>query len=174
MSEQAQAQSVLVKLKEFLHARTMREHWQTYSMFDESLLWDAPPILLNGREKLRVVAYFAKRITKLDFEEHSSAVERNQNGQKQVKVVCTFLIKILPEFLHIPTIKVNATVKLGVTDDFQKVTSIYGRLHSFPCLPNFMRRTNAFVLGTVGVATEPWWSKTLWLYGDNSYQNKKH
>ena len=53
-----------------------------------------------------------------------------------------------------------------------QVTSIYGRLHSFPCLPDFIRRLNAFWLGTVGVATEKYWSKTLWLYGDNSYRQK--
>lgn len=53
-----------------------------------------------------------------------------------------------------------------------QVTSIYGRIHNFPCLPDFIRRTNAYCLGTIGVATEPWWSQTVWLYGDHSYQNK--
>ena len=53
-----------------------------------------------------------------------------------------------------------------------QVTSIYGRLHSLPCLPNVIRRLNAFCLGTIGLATEALWSKTLWVYGDRSYQKK--
>lgn len=60
----------------------------------------------------------------------------------------------------------------GNTHVTLQVTSIYGRIHNFPCLPDFIRRTNAYCLGTIGVATEPWWSQTVWLYGDHSYQNK--
>lgn len=150
----------------------MQEHWKAYAVFDENVLWDVPPILLNGREKLRVVAYFAKRVAKLDFAKHSVKMEPAKDGGQQLSMICTFHVTVLPEFLPIPKIKLNATVILGVSDDINKVTSIYGRLHSFPCLPDTVRRTNAFCLGTVGVATEGWWSKTVWLYGDRSYQNK--
>lgn len=95
---------------------------QTYQVFHENVRWDAPPILLNGREKLRVVAYFAKRITKLDFTEHAVRLERSKDGVQQVSTDLTFIITLLPELLHLPKIKVNATVNLGVTDDFQTVS----------------------------------------------------
>ena len=96
---------------------------QTYKVFHENVRWDAPPILLNGRDKLRVVAYFAKRITKLDFAEHAVRVERNKDGGQQVSTDLTFIITLLPELLPLPKITVNATVNLGVTDDFQTVSS---------------------------------------------------
>ncbi|KAL3137639.1 hypothetical protein ABBQ38_004916 [Trebouxia sp. C0009 RCD-2024] len=166
------AQTVLNRLKSFVHARTMQDHWKTYMVFHENVRWDAPPILLNGREKLRVVAYFAKRIAKLDFTEHDVRLERSKEGVQQVSTDLTFIITLLPELLRLPKIKVNATVKLGVTDDFQTVTSIYGRLHRFPCLPDVIRRFNALCLGTLGVVTEKYWGKTVWLYGDDSYQHK--
>lgn len=95
---------------------------QTYMVFHENVRWDAPPILLNGREKLRVVAYFAKRIAKLDFTEHDVRLERSKEGVQQVSTDLTFIITLLPELLRLPKIKVNATVKLGVTDDFQTVS----------------------------------------------------
>lgn len=103
-------------------------HVQTYKIFQQNVYWDAPPILLNGREKLRVVAYFAKRITKLDVEEHAVRVERAKGGGQQVSTDLTFIITLLPEILPLPRIKVNATVNLGVTDDFQTVSS-----HASPC-----------------------------------------
>ena len=84
--------------------------------------WDAPPILLNGSEKLRVVAYFAKRITKMDFIEQSVKVERSKDGGQQVSTIFTFIITLLPEALRLPKLKVNATVNLGVTDDFKTVS----------------------------------------------------
>lgn len=96
---------------------------QTYKIFHENVYWDAPPILLNGSEKLRVVAYFAKRITKLDFSEHAVRVERAKDGGQQVSTDLTFIITLLPDSLPLPKIKVNATVKLGVTDDFQTVST---------------------------------------------------
>lgn len=96
---------------------------QTYKIFHENVYWDAPPILLNGREKLRVVAYFAKRITKLDFTEHAVRVERTKDGGQQVSTDLTFIITLLPDSLPLPKIKVNATVNLGVTDDFQTVST---------------------------------------------------
>ncbi len=96
---------------------------QAYTVFDTDVEWDVPPILLNGREKLRVVAYFAKRVAKLDFEKHSVEVEHAEGGQKQVAMICTFQVTVLPESLPIPTIKLKATVKLGVSDDFQQVSS---------------------------------------------------
>lgn len=95
---------------------------QTYKLFHKDVRWDAPPILLSGSEKLRVVAYFAKRITKLDFTEQSVKVERSKDGGKQVSTVFTFIITLLPEALRLPKIKVNATVNLGVTDDLQTVS----------------------------------------------------
>ena len=98
-------------------------HTQTYKIFHENVYWDAPPILLNGREKLRVVAYFAKRITKLDFSEHAVRVERTRDGEQQVSTDLTFIITLLPDSLPLPKIKVNATVNLGVTDDFQTVST---------------------------------------------------
>ena len=33
---------------------------QAYTVFDKQVGWDVPPILLEGREKLRVVAYFGE------------------------------------------------------------------------------------------------------------------
>lgn len=84
--------------------------------------WDVPPILLNGREKLRVVAYFAKRVAKLDFVKHSVEVQNLKDSKKQVSMICTFHVTVLPEMLRIPTIKLKATVKLGVSDNFQKVS----------------------------------------------------
>lgn len=98
-------------------------HVQTYKIFHENVFWDAPPILLNGSEKLRVVAYFAKRITKLDFSEHAVRVERAKDGGQQVSTDLTFIITLLPDSLPLPKIKVNATVNLGVTDDFQTVST---------------------------------------------------
>lgn len=172
MSGDSSVDGLLMKLRSFVQARSMQEHWQAYTIFSETVGWDVPPILLEGREKLRVVAYMAKRIAKLDFEKHSVKVEPPVDGHKQVSMICTFHVTVLPAFLPIPTIKLKATVDLGVSDDFHKVTSIYGRIHNFPCLPDFIRRTNAYCLGTIGVATEPWWSQTVWLYGDHSYQNK--
>lgn len=106
-----------------MHAcQAKRAPLQTYKVFHENVYWDAPPILLNGRENLRVVAYFAKRITKLDFTEHAVRVERNKDGGQQVSTDLTFIITLLPELLHLPKIKVNATVDLGVTDDFHTVS----------------------------------------------------
>ena len=96
---------------------------QTYKIFHDNVYWDAPPILLSGKEKLRVVAYFAKRITKLDFTEHAVRVERTKDGGQQVSTDLTFIITLLPDSLPLPKIKVNATVNLGVTDDFQTVSA---------------------------------------------------
>ena len=93
------------------------------------MYWDAPPILLNGREKLRVVAYFAKRMTKLDFTEHAVRVERSRDGGQQISTDLTFIITLLPDSLPLPKIKVNATVNLGMTDDLQTVST-----KAFPCV----------------------------------------
>ena len=110
-------------------------HTQTYKIFHENVFWDAPPILLNGREKLRVVAYFAKRITKLDFTEHATRVEPTKDGGQQVSTDLTFIITLLPDRLPLPKIKVNATVNLGVTDDFQTVgTQASPCMRQKPCL----------------------------------------
>ena len=83
-----------------------------------------PPILLKGRDKLRVVAYMAKRTAKLDFKKHSVKVEATMDGHKQVSMICIFHVIVLPEFLPIPTIKLKATVNLGVSDDFHKVRQL--------------------------------------------------
>ncbi len=101
---------------------------QAYTIFSEMVGWDVPPILLKGREKLRVVAYMAKRIAKLDFEKHSVKVEPTMDGHvyyMQVSMICTFHVTVLPEFLPIPTIKLKATVNLRVSDDFHKVRQLY-------------------------------------------------
>lgn len=97
---------------------------QAYTIFAEMVGWDVPPILLEGREKLRVVAYMAKRVAKLDFEKHSVKVEPTMDGHKQISIICTFHVIVLPELLPIPTIKLKATVKLGVSDDFHKVRQL--------------------------------------------------
>ena len=97
---------------------------QAYTIFSEMVGWDVPPILLEGREKLRVIAYMAKRIAKLDFERHSVKVEPPVDGHKQISMICTFHVTVLPEFLPIPTIKLKATVNLGVSDDFHKVRQL--------------------------------------------------
>lgn len=97
---------------------------QAYTIFSEMVEWDVPPILLKGREKLRVVAYMAKRTAKLDFEKHLVEVEPAMDGHKQVSMICTFHVVVLPEFLPIPTIKLEATVKLGVSDDFHQVRQL--------------------------------------------------
>lgn len=94
---------------------------QAYAVFDEQVAWDVPPILLNGREQLRVVAYFSKRVAKLDFTQHSVKMEAAKDGSQQLSIICTFHMIVLPEFLPIPTIKLNATVILGVSDDLKKV-----------------------------------------------------
>ena len=97
---------------------------QAYTIFSETVGWDVPPILLQGREKLRVVAYMAKQTAKLDFETHSVKVEPTMDGHKQVSMICTFHVIVLPEILPIPTIKLKATVNLGVSDDFHKVRQL--------------------------------------------------
>lgn len=91
-------------------------------MFHHQVGWDVPPILLNGRDKLRVVAYFAKRVAKLDFVPHTVTVKQTEAGQQELSMYCTFLVRLLPEALPLPTIKLKSTVNLGVTKDFEKVT----------------------------------------------------
>ena len=49
-------------------------------------------------------------------------MERSKDGGQHVSPVCTFIITLLPEALRLPKIKLNATVKLGVTDDFETVS----------------------------------------------------
>lgn len=164
---------LLRRVKAFVHARSMQDHWQAYTVFDNQVGWDVPPILLEGREKLRVVAYFGKRVANLDFIPHSVEVKHTRQGDREMSMFCTFLVRLLPERLPLPTIKLKATVNLGVVGDFEQVNLIHGRIHNIPCLPDFLRRLNAFVLGTLGLATEGAWSKTVWVYGDRSYQQKR-
>ena len=125
---QLQSQPSREHLRLVFHERVV-SHPQTYKIFHENVYWDAPPILLNGREKLRVVAYFAKRITKLDFTEHAVRVERSRDGGQQISTDLTFIITLLPDSLPLPKIKVNATVNLGMIDDLQTVST-----KAFPCM----------------------------------------
>lgn len=173
---------LVAKVKDFVHARTMQEHWQVthpaaplqseaiataciaimhlkrhrqcaaascfvsacfahhllvsskiypfwnravlqaYQVFHENVRWDAPPILLNGREKLRVVAYFAKRICLLDFTEHSIKEKKRTSEGTSVEVICTFNFRPLPKHLS-PSLGLGATIVLDVTDDLQTVSS---------------------------------------------------
>jgi len=97
---------------------------QAYTIFSDMVGWDVPPVLLEGRENLRVVAYMAKRLAKLDFEKHSVKVEPTMDGHKQISIICTFHVIVLPELLPIPTIKLKATVNLEVSDEFHKVRQL--------------------------------------------------
>ena len=105
-----------------VHAFRQRVVLQAYKIFHENVRWDAPPILLNSREKLRVVAYFAKRICLLDFTEHSIKEESSSSQGKSVEIVCTFNFQPLPKQLF-PSLGLGATIVLGVTDDLQAVRS---------------------------------------------------
>ena len=60
----------------------------------------------------------------LDFIPHSVEVRSSNQGGKEMSMYCTFLVRLLPERLPLPTIKLKATVNLGVVGDFEQVNTL--------------------------------------------------
>lgn len=48
--------------------RLMQDHVDAMTPLDKDVLWDAPPILLTGKESMRVCMYLAKSIAFLSLE----------------------------------------------------------------------------------------------------------
>lgn len=84
------------------------------------------------------------------------------------------ILLVLPHGLPCLLPFTQATVELAVrsrrgAEGGLEVSSLIGRIHNHLSLFDFVRRINALALGTLGLWTEPLWSKGVHLLGDPSY-----
>eukprot|EP00775_Hariotina_reticulata_P010716 gene10716-10872_t len=171
---------IVETVKLLFQVRLMQEHVDAMTPLDKDILWDAPPILLTGKESMRVCMYLAKSIAFLSLEPELIHVYPLGFDRTIVEIQATCLLApkhtvLVPITLLLPdSVPIRATLKVGVKGplDSGKIELIDGKWHNLPSFPNIIRSFNAFVMGTLMYFTEPFWSWTLELVGDDYYRKQ--
>lgn len=168
--------------RKIFEVRTMQEHEDvTRGMLEKDVIWDAPPILTSDRDDLRVAAYLAKSIAYLTLYPRLIQVLPLGNDRTIVEVhgICSVFPKrswLVPISLVLPKeVPIMATIRLGVKGPLEvgKIEVIDGKWHNLPCLPNFIRSFNGFMMGTLPHWTEGLWGWTTEFVGDDYYSKKR-
>ena len=75
--------SAINRLKALVSATSMADHRAAIELAaDDNIRWDAPPILLEGKDKMRVAVYLAKFAADLDFTPVYSSIRHPTDGPK--------------------------------------------------------------------------------------------
>ncbi|KAG2486422.1 hypothetical protein HYH03_014869 [Edaphochlamys debaryana] len=170
------------KLKALAAARYMDDHWDASRVLDVEVTWDVPPILLQGREPMRVAVWLAKWAATVHLE--PLMVKMQELDDKRTSLELLQVARLAPHrpwwlpatWLLPKEIPIMSTVKLRVSkgpnaDGSQDVvTAIDGVIHNAPKLPWPIRSLNALFMGHLPAATETLWSPFVGLFGDPSYR----
>eukprot|EP00879_Flechtneria_rotunda_P001443 GHRR01001596.1.p1 GENE.GHRR01001596.1~~GHRR01001596.1.p1 ORF type:complete len:233 (+),score=60.18 GHRR01001596.1:294-992(+) len=162
--------------------RTMQEHVDLIKdVLARDVVWDAPPIMTDNSDDLRVAAYLAKSIAYLTLEPAIVKVMPITHNRAVVEIdgTCKVLPKrtwLFPASLLLPReIPIRATIKLGVRGSLEtgKIELIDGKWHNLPSFPNFIRGINGLAMGSIPRLLEPAWSHTVKFVGDDYYERKR-
>lgn len=172
-----QVKEVFARLRQLLTAETMEEHTQAIVNFTKDISWDVHPLLLNGRDMLRVSAYRVKYVASADLEPILAEVMADDSDVLTIQYLATLAVHpkrtwvnplgfLLPRELR-PTVLVAVT--LGSRKRISDISSVQARVVNWPQLPTWVRAVNGWLWGGLALATEPLWSRLVHLLGDASY-----
>lgn len=167
-----------------VRARTMDEHSKALHAMGIDVRWDAPPVLLEGRDAMRQAVYWAKSVGELDmqpicFKVMPIEADRDVIWLEVAVSVKPFKYWWLPPTWLLPShIPLRGLLKVGIrkgavadgSDDH--IMWIKGRMHNLPALPNIMRWFSALFMGHLPLLTEPIWGPIIGGLGlDPSYSS---
>jgi len=170
-------QQVVAALKQIVTCRTMADHYKAFANVAENIKWDAPPVLLRGREAMRCMVYLAKFAATLDFDLLAAKKEILDARTSRLWLeVIVYVRPLFPLNLTLPNeIPIRADVCIGVVKSpnepagsFGAISLLYGRWHNWPIIPTPFRFLSGLTMGYATKLTEGLWSKSLPLFGDNS------
>jgi len=179
----ADDKAVLDAIQQILTCRTMAEHGKAFANAAGDIYWDAPPVLLQGRESMRVMVYAAKRIATLDYE--PLLVKREEVSSTQRKLHVEVMVRVYPLRPFWPltwvlpaAIPIRATIVVGVyrspsepIGSWGVINYLWGRWHNYPIFPDILRSLTGLVMGHSLKWTEQLWTPGLPLIGDSSVQD---
>eukprot|EP00882_Tetradesmus_deserticola_P001620 GHRQ01001746.1.p1 GENE.GHRQ01001746.1~~GHRQ01001746.1.p1 ORF type:complete len:234 (+),score=98.83 GHRQ01001746.1:159-860(+) len=168
--------------RKLFEVRTMQEHVDLMNgLLARDVTYDAPPILINNREDMRVAVYLAKSIATLTLQPALVSVQPLGNGRTIVDVQGSAYVMpkrswLVPLSLLLPaSICIRATIRLGVRGPLEtgRIELIDGQWHNLPRFPTLIREFNGIMMGSLPHLTEPLWSLGLEFVGDDYYKRRR-
>ncbi|GIM07264.1 hypothetical protein Vretimale_11461, partial [Volvox reticuliferus] len=171
-------------LKSLAAARLMEQHWDAAEHLDIEVLWDAPPVYLQGREPMRIAVWLAKWAAVVSLEPMMVKLLELDDRRSRLEMVVQ--ARVMPHrpwwlpatWLLRKEYQLTGTVRLHISKgpkedgSMDVVTFIDGSLHNMPKLPTALRTLVAIVMGYIPAATESYWSTFIGLLGDPSYRRR--
>ncbi|KAF5839828.1 WLM domain-containing protein [Dunaliella salina] len=180
--EDKKDQGIIGALLQIVEARTMLDHFEAFGNAEHEVTWDAPPVLLTGREAMRCMVYAAKSAAEMTFDTTAfkkDTLDVNKGIHKLFfQVVFYVMPKGLLRLLLPKDIPIQADVAVTVVRDRAepmdspgRIHSIEGRWHNLPMLPLPLRFFNALAMGHFLHATETIWHLPLAPHTPHTHQH---
>jgi len=164
-SASPEVKALIRQLNRLATASTLEEHSAALQGFDEDLTLDTPFIMVQGRERVRVLASLTKfflghfeiepRLVKITVPEGGAT----KFGKLELDSIVHWLPHrpwFLPLTLLLPRdLPIFADVSLGVKAHNDKVFFVSGKNHNLPHVPRILRVLAGYVAGTAVSVIEP-------------------